>query len=493
MPTPQRRPGYLLPPRATRFALFGVMLGMFVAVLNQTVVATALPGILADLGGLDRYSWVFTAYLLGLTVSMPAYGALSDRYGRRRFMLIGLALLAVGSLAAAAAGSMSQLIAARAVQGLGAGAIIPLALATIGDLVPAYDRGRWQAVTGVVLGVATVAGPLVGGWAVDHLAWRWAFLFSVPPAAVCLAVLGTALRVPPHPDAGHPIDYRGICLLAGGLAGALLIPLAAGAADAALVALMAAALAGFLVHEARTAHPLIPLTLFRDRLFGASHLAGFLLGTVMFVPVVFVPLLLQGGQGESATQSAVAIIPMMLGTVVASAVSGQLISRGGRYRRVLLAGPLLMAAGFAALAAGGAAALVAGMALAGLGIGALMHNLVLVVQNGIPRRLLGIGTSTTQLARQLGGALGVGAAGVLFDWRLAAELGSRGVDAPSGAGTGAQPVPGPPGLVEDALAAALHPLFLVLVPIAALTLLAVAAIPELPLGDSVRAEPLDPP
>ena len=201
------RPGYLLPHRATVAAIGGVLIGMLLAALNQTIVATALPRIAGDLGGLSHYSWVFSAYMLAATVTVPIYGRLSDAYGRRPFFVAGILFFMAGSIVGGTADSMTQVILARAIQGLGAGALIPLAMAVIGDLVPPSDRGRWQGLTGAVFGVASVLGPFSGGWIADHADWRWVFFVSLPVAFVALAAVTLTLRIPPHPDRATPIDY----------------------------------------------------------------------------------------------------------------------------------------------------------------------------------------------------------------------------------------------------------------------------------------------
>jgi MFS family permease len=202
-----RADGYLLSRRATFVAMSGVLLGMLLAALNQTIVATALPRIVADLGGVEHYSWVFSAYMLGATVTTPIYGRLSDVYGRRRFFVAGIVIFMAGAVVGGTAGSMTQLVLARAIQGIGAGALIPLAVATIGDLIPPSERGRWQGLTGAVFGFASVIGPTTGGWIADHADWRWVFFVSLPVGLVALAVVAATLRIPPHPERGTRVDY----------------------------------------------------------------------------------------------------------------------------------------------------------------------------------------------------------------------------------------------------------------------------------------------
>jgi EmrB/QacA subfamily drug resistance transporter len=469
-----RADGYLLSRRDTRLALTGVLLGMLLAALNQTILATAMPRIVADVGGAAHYSWVFSGYMLAVAVTTPVYGRLSDIYGRRPFLVAGILLFLVGAVVGATAGSMIQVVLARAVQGLGAGALMPLAFATIGDLVPASDRGRWQGVTGAVFGVASLVGPTTGGWIADHADWRWVFLVSLPVGLVALAVVATTLRIPPHPDRGTRVDWAGAVLLAGGLC-CLLLATVRGGQDAAwgsaqIVGLFAAGavLIGlFVAWERRQAQPIVPIDLFRRRTVTFGALAGFATGMGMFGTIVYVPLFMQGALGVSATASGLVLAPLMLAMVVTSAASGQVITRTGRYRWALLGGPVLMGAGFALLAtltvhSSRLHATVA-MAVVGLGLGLLLQNLVLVIQNAVPSRHMGAATSAAQLSRSLGNTVGVSVMGAI----LAASAGGA-------AARGA------------ALADALHPVFLAGVPLMALVLGLVALIPETPLRRGVR-------
>ncbi len=443
--------GYLLSRRATLLAFGGVMLGMLVAALNQTIISTALPVIVDDLGGFDHYSWVFTAYMLGSTVTVPIFGRLSDVYGRRPLFMLGIVLFMAGSAVAGTSGSMTQLVAGRAVQGLGAGALIPLAMAVIGDLVPPSERGKWQGLVGVVFGVSSVFGPTLGGWIVDNADWRWVFFVSMPVGLVALGVVWATLKLPRHPEAAQTVDYLGASLLTAGLSSALLATLWGGQqypwGSTEIVGLYAAAavfLALFALQERRARDPILPLSLFRSRTIAGASFAGFAVGVAMFGAIMFVPLFVQGALGISATDSGVTLTPLMLAMIVTSVGSGQVISRTGRYRWALLAGPVVMAAGFGLLlrlstgATGGQVALA--MIVLGLGLGLLMQNLVLVVQNAVPSRLLGVATGSTQLFRQLGAAIGVSVMGALLNHRLAAELGARAGE--HGVGSGAVLAPG---------------------------------------------------
>jgi len=304
------REGYLLPRRQTLLAIVGVLMGMLLAALNQTIVATALPRIVADLGGIEHYSWVFSAYMLAATVTTPIYGRLSDVYGRRGFFIAGILLFMAGGVVGATAGSMTQLVTARAIQGLGAGALMPLAIATIGDLVPPSDRGRWQGLTGAVFGFASILGPTTGGYIADNADWRWVFIVSLPVALVAMVVVATTLKIPPHPERGTKVDYTGAALLAAGLS-ALLLATVRGGQDApwtsgeivGLFAVGAITIAVFLWWERRIEQPIVPVELFGMRTFSAANLAGFATGVGMFGTIMFVPLFVQGVLGGSATSS----------------------------------------------------------------------------------------------------------------------------------------------------------------------------------------------
>jgi EmrB/QacA subfamily drug resistance transporter len=474
------RPGYLLSPKATILALSGVLLGMLLAALNQTIVATALPRITEDLGGLAHYSWVFSAYMLASTVTVPIYGRLSDIHGRRPFFAAGILIFMAGAIVGGTATSMTQLIIARAIQGFGAGALIPLAMAVIGDLIPPSDRGRWQGLTGAVFGLASILGPLSGGWIADHADWRWVFFVSLPVGVLALVVVLATLRIPPHPDRGGDIDYTGAGLLAAGVACVLLGTVRAGERGAGgsgeIITLFAVGIAvlGLLAwHERRTEHPIVPVSLFRLRVFSAAAAASFAVGVGMFGAIMFVPLFVQGVMGESATNAGLVLTPLMLGLVGASVASGQLITRTGRYRWAIVTGPVVMAVGFGLLSgldvgsSRGAATL--GMVVLGIGLGLVMQNLLLVVQNSVPSRELGAATSATQFFRTTGGTVGVSVMGAL----MAAGL-------PAGASS-ASPAQ---------LAHAIHPVFMLGVPLMAVAVLLVLLIPEQPLRRSVRdAEP----
>jgi EmrB/QacA subfamily drug resistance transporter len=481
------RPGYLLPHRATVAAIGGVLVGMLLAALNQTIVATALPRIAEDLGGLSHYSWVFSAYMLAATVTVPIYGRLSDAYGRRPFFVAGILFFMAGSVVGGTADSMTQVILARAIQGLGAGALIPLAMAVIGDLVPPSDRGRWQGLTGAVFGVASLLGPFSGGWIADHADWRWVFFVSLPVGFVALAVVMLTLRIPPHPDRATQIDYSGAALLAAGLSFVLLGTVRLGDAAArdpvevaALFAAGAVLLGVLGWHERRTPNPIVPLSLFRLRAFSAAAATSFAVGVGMFGAIMFVPLFVQGVLGESATNAGLVLTPLMLALVATTAGSGQVISRTGHYRWALVSGPVLMACGFALLGAldPGSSQLDATVAMIvlGLGLGLLIQNLMLVIQNTVPSRELGAATSAGQFFRTTGGTVGVTVMGAVMTAGLPAGVSLAGAGSATG-GAGAGP---------EQLADAIHPVFMLGLPVMAIALALVLLIPETPLRRTVR-------
>jgi EmrB/QacA subfamily drug resistance transporter len=464
-----RADGYLLSRRATLVAMSGVLLGMLLAALNQTIVATALPRIVGELGGVDHYSWVFSAYMLGATVTTPIYGRLSDVYGRRPFFVAGIVIFMAGAVISGTAAGMAQLIAGRAVQGLGAGALIPLAVATIGDLIPPSERGRWQGLTGAVFGFASVIGPTTGGWISDHADWRWVFFVSLPVGLIALAVVVATLKIPPHPEHGTKVDYAGAALLALGLSAGLLAIVQGGPFE--LYAIAVLVLAVFVWWERRVEQPIVPVELFRSRIFTASNLAGFSVGVGMFGAIMFVPLYVQDVLGSSATASGLVLTPLMLAMMLTSVGSGQVITRTGRYRWALVAGPVIMGAGFLLLATMTAASprshATVAMIVTGLGLGLLLQNLALVVQNGVPTRHLGAATSAVQFSRSIGGTIGVSVMGAI----LASGMPAHGTAAPA------------------QLAGAIHPVFVIGVPLMAVTLALVLLIPELPLRRTVREVP----
>ena len=490
-----------------------LMLGMLLAALDQTIVATALPTIVGELGGLNHLSWVVTAYLLAATVSTPLYGKLGDLYGRKRVFQAAIVIFLVASALAGLSQSMAQLIAFRALQGLGGGGLMVTAQAIIADVVSPRERGRYMGYFGAVFGGAMVAGPLAGGFFTDNLSWRWVFYVNLPLGLAALVVTtfalhasGTRLR--------HRIDYLGAALLAGGVACMVLLTTWGGTQYAwrssTIVGLGVAAvvlLVAFLLVERRAAEPIIPLELFRNSTFDVSSAVSFIIGFAMFGVISFLPLYLQLVTGASATNSGLLLVPLMFGLLGASTVSGQLISRTGRYKVFPVAGTAIAAAGMWLLSTltptTGRAVSTAYMVVVGIGIGLVMQVVVMATQNAVDARHLGIATGTVSFFRSVGGSFGVAAFGAVFSNRLATELARRlspGVLAQLAAGRAGSPtaslspraldaLPAPVrhGFVE-AFAAALTATFRYAVPCVLVAFVITWLLKERPLRRTVRAD-----
>jgi EmrB/QacA subfamily drug resistance transporter len=402
----------------------GVMTGMLLAALEATVVGTAMPTIVATLGGLAHYSWVFSAYLLTSTVTVPVWGKLSDLFGRRRLFQIGVFVFLFGSAACGLAQSMTQLIVARAVQGLGAGALVPLAMTIIGDIFTLEERAKMQGLFSGVWGVSSVFGPLVGGFITDQLSWRWVFLINLPVGIAAAAIIGFALVEPPRRET-PAIDYLGAAVLTGAVTILLLV---LGAQDLVtprnllLLLLVVAALLWFVRIEKRAADPVVPLGLFRNRIVSAAVGVGFLAGISMFAAITFVPLLAQGVLGTTATEAGSFLTPLMISWVLASIVGGRLLIRLGT-RALVFGGLSLMLIGFVALAAftrdTPRLVLMLELIAIGAGLGLTMLTLLIASQHSVTRDQLGITTSLNQFSRSIGGALGVAILGALLASGLA--------------------------------------------------------------------------
>ena len=430
MPPPSARPAFTH--RQILIVFSGLMTSLFLAALDQTIVATALPTIVGELGGLDYYAWVVTAYLLSSTVCTPLYGKLSDIHGRRPVFLAAILIFLLGSLLAGLAQGMLQLIAFRGVQGLGAGGMMALTFAVIGDVVSPRQRGRYIGYLAGVWGFASVVGPLIGGFIVDSLSWRWVFLINLPIGAAAVAVTSSVLRLP-APARRHRIDVEGAALLMGGV-GCLLLAVVWGGVEypwgspviLGLVVGGTALTAGFLAWETRVAEPLLPLRLFRNPIFSVSSALGFLIGFALFGGVVFLPLFLQVVTGVSATASGLLILPLTAGMVAGSVGSGRLTTATGRYKVYPVAGSALTAVGMALLSLMTAETPFwigsLQMAVLGLGVGMVMQVSLLAIQNAVDYRDLGVATSSAQFFRSLGGSFGVALFGAIMNARLLAEL-----------------------------------------------------------------------
>ncbi len=405
-----------------------VMLGILLAALDQTIVGTAMPRIVADLGGLSHYAWVFTAYMLASTVTVPIYGKLSDIYGRRWFFIGGMTIFLIGSALSGMSTSMTQLILFRAIQGLGAGAMMPIAFAIIGDVFPPSERGKWQGLTSGMFGIASIIGPTLGGWLTDNLGWRWVFYVNMPVGAIAIATAFFGLPKL-RSSRQHSIDYYGATALVAGAVPMLLAFSWAGDKYAwlstqiiGLLSFSAVMILVFLFIESRAAEPILSPKLFRNRTFAVSNLASFLIAGGMFGAIMYLPLFVQGVMGDSATNSGAILTPMMLGFVVSSIIGGQIMSRTGRYKVLALSSLALAVVGmflFSRLGVNaGKGELVRDMILTGLGIGTTMSLFTIVVQNAFPLRQMGEVTASLQFFRNIGSTMGVAILGSLMTSRF---------------------------------------------------------------------------
>jgi EmrB/QacA subfamily drug resistance transporter len=483
--------------------IFGaLLLVLLLASLDQTIVSTALPTIVGDLGGVSKLSWVVTAYLLSSTVVGPLYGKLGDLYGRKVLLQTAIVIFLVGSALCGISQNMTELIVFRAIQGLGGGGLFVITIAVVGDIIPPRDRGRYQGYFGGVFGVSTVIGPLLGGFFVDNLSWRWIFYVNVPIGLVALAVIATAFQARSD-QVRHTIDYAGAVLLAGGLSAIVLFTSLGGTTypwgSPQLIALVVGGvvlLAAFVLVEARAAEPILPLDLFRNRVFAVTSAVGFIVGLALFGAITYLPLYLQDVKGHSPTTSGLLITPMMAGLLITSIGSGQLISRFGRYRPFPIVGTAIMAVGLALLSRlrVDTTTLVTGayMLVLGLGLGLVIQVLVLAAQNSVDYKDLGVASSGSTLFRQVGGSIGVAIFGAIFANRLAHDLAAR---LPAGARVPASPNPEalkrlPPAAhtaYVTAITDALQPVFLAAAGAAVLAFLLTWLLREVPLRTTTQA------
>jgi EmrB/QacA subfamily drug resistance transporter len=463
--------GETLSRRRIAAVLVAVMLGMLLSAVDQTVVGTAMPRIIADLNGLQHYAWVATAYLLGSTASMPIWGKLSDAFGRKRFFLLGMAVFVGASALCGQAGDMTELIGYRALQGIGAGAMMPITQAIIGDIFPPAQRARWTGVLMSVFAVATIVGPLLGGWITDNTSWRWVFYVNLPLGALALAVAAVALpgHVALHK---HRIDYLGASLLVGASVPLLLGFSWAGSEFAwgswqviALFAVSVLMWIGFYMREMRAAEPVINPRLFTNPVFRVSAMASMMQSAAMFGAIMFLPLFVQGVQGRSATSSGIILMPLMLGAVVTSIGSGQVLAKTGRYK-------WLVVSGFACVTAGSflmsrmtvetpPATLAANMVVMGLGLGVAMSSFTVIVQNQYPGNRLGEVTGGLQFFRSIGATVGMAIFGTILNNRFHAAM-LENLPAPVraiGGGSGPETLSDPQVLLSDKASSALEEAF----------------------------------
>ena len=456
-----------------RLTFGGLLLAMLLASLDQTIVSTALPTIVRDLGGIDQLSWVVTAYLLAATVSMPLWGRVSDLYGRKRLFQAAIVLFLLGSALSGASETLSELIGFRALQGLGAGGLMTLAMAIVADIIAPRERGRYQGYIQMVFVLASVAGPLLGGLFTDEASWRWVFYVNLPIGAVALAI-STRLRLPAGSGRAR-IDVLGAALLGAGLTAILLVTTWGGREYAwgspEIVGLAVAAvvlLAGFFAQERRAPEPVLPLRMFREPVFDVVSAVLFLTTCAFFAAIVFLPLFLQRVTGASAVQSGLQLLPLLLAGTLSTAVIGRVVTRTGRYKVFPAVGLGLMAIGLFLLSrldeTSSHATIALDMVVFGLGFGMVSQLLVLAIQNAVDRGDIGIATASANLFRSLGGSVGAALFGAIFASRVSAGAG--------------------PGEIADAL----DTVFLAAAPVAALALVVVLFLKEKPLrGPSAKA------
>ncbi len=435
-----------------RLVFGGLMLVMFLAALDQTIVATALPTIVGDLGGLNHISWVVTAYLLAQTAVTPLYGKLGDMYGRKVVLQSALLVFLAGSALCGLSQSLDQLIAFRAIQGLGGGGLMVSAQAAIGDVVPPRERGRYTGLFGAVFGLASVAGPLLGGFLTSSLSWRWIFYVNLPLGILALFVLAATLPSVTE-RVHHTIDYLGTALLAAGISAIVLLASLGGttvAWSSPLIYALGIAgpllLIGFVFAERRAPEPVLPMRLFRNRIFVLTSGVGFVVGFALFGAVTYMPLFLQVVKGSSPTGSGLQLLPLMGGLLITSIASGQVITRTGHYKPFPIAGTGVMVIALYLLStldpASDRATIFAFMFVLGLGLGMVMQVLVLAVQNAVDYADLGVATSGATLFRSIGGSLGTATLGAIFANRLSSELASvlpAGARAQAHGGSGVNP------------------------------------------------------
>lgn len=471
------------------------MLSLFLASMESTVVATAMPTIVGQLGGLEHYSWVFSAFMLTSTTAVPLYGKLSDIYGRRKLYVFAMVLFLIGSVWCGWANSMTQLIFARALQGLGAGGIMPLAFILIGEMFSLEQRAKMQGLFSGVWGISSIVGPLLGGFIVDQLSWHWVFYINVVPGLLAGALVALGWRDQVHGHERPAVDYAGAALLTVSVVMLLLGLMGSGLSSWILITVAIALFILLFWVERRAADPILPIRLFRERLFSTATAHGILTGWALFGSLSFIPLFVQAVFGTSATQAGITITPMLLGWVAASIIGTRLLLIVG-YRRLALTGTASFTVGAFLMSGAGMnsnqISLMLFVALMGIGMGLSIPSLMIAVQTSVERRQLGTATSTLQFSRQIGGTLGVSVMGAALSARLAerlaANLGASGLD-PELVRQLLDPVPGSQVVIAEAARAAMsdaiHLVFVIAFVAAALGMVTVFFIPRKELTEQL--------
>ncbi len=498
--------------REVLVVLPGLLLAIMLAMLDQLIVGTALPRIVGSLGGVAHLSWVVTAYVLASTITTPLYGKLGDMYGRKKLFMTAIVIFLAGSAAAGLSQSMAELITFRAIQGLGAGGLMVSAIAIIGDLVSPRERGQYMGYIMAVMMIATIGGPLLGGWITDTFSWRWIFYINLPIGGAALAYLAATLHLPRR-RIKHRVDYPGAVVLAVATTAIVLVSTWGGSQYAwtspqilGLGAVALAAVAAFIMIESRAAEPILPLHIFRNRNFSLVTGLSFLAGLAMFGAITFLPLYQQTVQGASPTVSGLLLTPMMVGVMITSLIAGQITTRTGRYKALPILGAAGMTIGMWLLSLLGVdtSRVTSGlyMVVLGLGMGFLMQMTTLIAQNSVQPRDIGVASSSRLFFQQIGGSIGVSAFGAIFARRLTGALTSVSPGmhlSTSGGQFDPATVRSLPAAIQHdvyhAVAYAIHGVFLWAIPAAALAFVLAWFIKEVPLrgrtapGDAETAAP----
>jgi len=491
--------------RERLIVLGGLMLGMLLGSIDQSIVSTALPRIAGDLGGFNKISWVVTAYLVTVTVTTPLYGKLSDIYGRAKIFETAIAIFLLGSVLSGVAQNMNQLALFRALQGVGAGGLIAMATTILGDIFSPRERGKYMSYMMLIFGAATIGGPLLGGYLTDHYTWRWVFYINVPIGALAILIIHSTLDLPIPGDA-HRIDYEGAALLVGAVGSLMLMTTWGGneyAWDSTVILGLAAAAVvlgvAFVLQERRVDEPVFPVHLLGIRTVSGVIVLSFCLGIGMFGATIYLPVFLQTVLGVSATNSGLLLLPLVGGMLVTAALTGQLMTRTGRYKAFPVLGTALAAVGYYLLSTMGPATThfhsTAYMVVTGMGLGFVMPVLTVAIQNAVSRKSLGVATTSVTFSRSLGSAIGVAVFGALLTNQLTSRLndafpGAGEKFASSGAGLGPEKIQALPPAIRDTVVAALansiDVVFLAGMGVLLVALVVAVVLPELELDETAH-------